>query len=329
MKGTKCRTYIICVLAIVGMILINGCTMQTEPTEPKKVVPHIERWGIYYLDLSTELVELIYSTDKEISGISLDHTGERLAFSLKGSAEILDASSEIYTIHTDGAKLQRLTNNNYFDAYPSFSLDGSKIVFLSKRNSTLSLYVMNIDGDKQQKLYDSGGHDADVNWGRCGLIVFTQNHQIWSLESDGTEPKQITDPPNTGQWGSANLPIGDYDPRLSPDCSKVLFARLEDPNTTHGGYNLFVINVDGTEETRLTNNGYTQGMPSWSHSGDKIVYVVAAINNQGKFDIHMMDANGTNNHKITPDYFPDNFLAHQAIFSTDDAGIFFIGQWWE
>ena len=315
--------------AILGIALICGCSDRPEPPDPVNEVPREDVWGIYDLDLAAGTVGLIYSSSNEIGGINLDNSGTTLAFSMKSGTDIIDTTSEIYAIGTDGMNLRRLTDNDYYDAYPSFSSDDSNIVFISKRNGTLALYVMNADGSEQQELYDSGGHDADVNWGNGELIVFTRNHQIWILHSDGTNPQQITDPPNAGQWGSANLPIGDYDPRLSPDDSLVVFERLEDPDMPNGGYNLFVINIEGTDETRLTNNYYTQGLPGWSHLGDRIVYIVSAIDNVGKFDIYMINADGTNNHNITPDYFPDLFLARQAIFSRDDSKIFFIGEWWQ
>jgi len=231
-----------------------------------KKVPQQEEWGIYSLDLATGSVELIYSTTNATGGLAMNPDGTSLAFSLKGSIESLDTTSEIYTMDTDGTDLKRLTRNNYFDARPWFSPNGSQIVFLSMRNETLDLYVMNSDGSEQHRLYDSGGHDSDVCWGSGDIIVFTRNHQIWALESDGTKPRQITDPPNAGQWGLASLPTGDYDPRLSPDGSRIVFERLENPDTTHGEYDLFLVNTDGTGEMRLTDSGYAQGMASWSPS---------------------------------------------------------------
>ena len=32
---------------------------------------------------------------------------------------------------------------------------------------------------------------------------------------------------------------------------------------------------------------------------------------------------------ITPDYFLDNFLCHDPIFSPDESEVIFIGEWWE
>lgn len=116
---------------------------------------------------------------------------------------------------------------------------------------------------------------------------------------------------------------------MSPDGSKVVFERLWGDNTPHGNYDLYVVNSDGTGETRLTNNGYAQGLAAWSHSGDRIVYLVAAIGSEGKYDVYMMNSDGTENRDMTPDYFPTSVLCHSPIFSLDDSKIFFVGEWWE
>jgi Tol biopolymer transport system component len=329
LKQSPAIVRILAALAVVvGIILIDGCKKETTAPE-SRTVPHQERWGIYTLDLSTENVDLIYSTLEEISGLDLDSSGTHLVFSLKGSADVLDTSAEIYIINTSGGNLQRLTTNNYLDTYPSFAPDGSRIVFLSMRNGTLDLYVMNSNGSDQQTLYDSGGQDADVDWGPDEDIVFTRDHQVWKIKTDGTNPRQVTDPPDAGEWGIANLPIGDYDPRLSPDGKRIVFERLEDPNTLHGSYNFFVVGSNGAGEARLTSNGYAQGLASWSHAADRIVYTISAVSDQGEYDAYVMDTDGRNSHSIMPDYFPNAFLVHQAIFSKDDTGIFFVGEWWE
>ena len=187
---------------------------------------------------------------------------------------------------------------------------------------------MDANGDSIRKLYDSGSHDADISWG-TSRIAFTTGSRIWSIKSDGTDPKQITDPPRAGEWGNANLPFGDYDPRWNFEGTQIAFERLEADSSIHGNYNFFSINPDGSGETRLTDTGYSQGFASWSHTGDKIVYVVAAIGTVGKYHIYMMNADGTNNHDMTPDYFPDGFLCHSPVFSTDDSKIYFVGEWWE
>lgn len=136
-------------------------------------------------------------------------------------------------------------------------------------------------------------------------------------------------PPRAGQRGKSSLPFGDYDPCLSHDGRKVVFERLEDDASPHGNYDIYVIAVDGSRETRLTNNGYTQGLANWSHSGDKVVYLVSAMGKVRKYNIYMMNSDGRKNRNITSNYFPAAFLCHSSVFSKDDSKIFFVGEWWE
>jgi len=321
-------------MTLTALILLSsmhmlGCAGSSSPQPVAKTVPQQAEWGIYELELSTQDVRLVYSTPYEIqsSALRLNKAGDKLIFAQKieGSS---DNNFEICSIDVDGSNLRRLTENSFWDLYPAWSPDGTKIAFLSKRDHDLDIYLMDKNGDNVQKLYDSGDNDADIDWAGNSL-VFTSQFAIWRMKEDGTQPIRITNPPSRGEWGQANLPKGDYDPRLSYDGNRIVFERLEDTTLSNGGYNLFVVNLDGTGETRLTDNNYAQGLANWSHSGERIVYVVAAIGGVGKYDMYMINSDGNDNHNITPYYFPADFLCHSPVFSKGDARIFFIGQWWQ
>lgn len=307
-----------------SVMVLSGCE-----SEITGLVPYQGGWGIYRLNLTTQHISLIYSASTEIftSALRLNRLGNTLVFAQKIDGD-LNEHYEICTISVDGSHFQRLTNNGFWDIYPAWSSDGAHIAFLSLRQSDLDIYVMRADGSQMQQLYDSGSHDADIDW-VGNDIVFTSQSQIWKIRSDGTSPFQVTNPPKAGGWGNANLPFGDYDPRLNPSGTKIVFERLEDDASPHGNYNIYVINVDGSGETRLTNTGYAQGLANWSHAGNKIVYTVAAVGRQGTYDLYMMNADGTNNRNITPAYFPATFLCHAATFSADDSELFFIGEWFQ
>jgi Tol biopolymer transport system component len=310
-------------LALLPVVLVSGCRKNN------KVVPHEGRFGIYELRLASEEVRLVYSTDREIqtSSLRLDATGGKLLFAQKVDGDS-NEHLEICTVGTDGSGFQRLTNNPFWDVYPAWSPDNTRIAFLSWRGTDFDIYVMNADGTGDTLLYDSGSHDGDVDWG-TGSIVFTSGYRIWKMNDDGTAAAPVTNPANAGQWGNANLPIGDYDPKLSPDGTRIVFERLEDPSTTHGRYNFFVVDTGGAGETRLTSSGHAQGLASWSHSGFKLVYVVAAVEEQGAYDIYTMNADGTDNRNVTPSYFPTGFLCHAPTFARGDSAVYFIGQWWQ
>jgi Tol biopolymer transport system component len=329
-KKALAAIVVLALIAILALVVATTLLNMEAPQTPAQqdTVPHEGKYGIYVLDLATEKVRLLYSTDNEIytSALRLNVQGEKLVFAQK--TDETDESTEIFTIDINDQNLEQITDNSYWNLYPAWSPDSTRIAFLSKRDNDLDIYMMNADGTGQHMFYDSGSHDADVDWAG-DIIVFTSGSKIWGIKDDGTGLTQITNPTDAGKWGQANLPIGDYDPRLRSDGLKIVFERLEDPESPHGGYNIFTVNSDGTQETRLTNTNYSQGLASWSHSGDRIVYGVAAIGNEGKYDMYMMEADGSTNHNITPEYFTSNFLCNSPIFSQDDSEIYFIGQWYE
>jgi Tol biopolymer transport system component len=326
LSAKSSRASLLLILTIAA-VLVAGCPAKTNPSA-KRTVPHQADWGIYALDLSTQEVDLIWSCNETIAHLCLNHAGDEFAFSRK-SGGTQDSNEEIFAIGVDGTGLRQLTGNSYRDLYPCYSPDDAKIAFLSWPSSTLDIYVMNSDGSSEKLLYDSGSHDADINWGSGGRIAFTRNSQIWTMKDDGSDARQVTSPPKAGQWGNANLPFGDYDPRFSPDASRIAFERLEADTSSHGNYNLYVMDSSGTGETKLTDTGYSQGLASWSHSGDKLAYIVAAIGSEGKYDIYMMNYDGSNAKNITPEYFSSSFLCHSAMFSKDDSKVYFTGQWYK
>jgi len=316
-------------LAMLSVTAIPACTNTGSTPLSTRKVPYEAEWGIYTLNLANQEVKLIYSSPDEIqtSALRLNNTGDKLVFAQKVGDEN-NTGLEIFSIGTNGLNLQRLTRNSFWDLYPVWSPDGERVAFLSWREKDLDIYVMDADGANERKIFDSGFHDADIDWVN-DIIVFTSEFAVWRINTDGTQPVRVTDPPGRGEWGKANLPKGDYDPRLSRDGNRIVFERLEDTTQPHGGYDLFLIGTDGTGETRLTDNTCSQGLASWSNSGEEIVYTIAAVGETGKYDMYTVLADGTGNQNITPEYFPPDFLCHSPIFFKDDSGIFFIGQWWQ
>ena len=108
------------------------------------------------------------------------------------------------------------------------------------------------------------------------------------MNSDSTELRQLTDPPRAGEWGNAVLPFGDYDPRISPDGSTVVYERMADDSSPHGNYDLFLVDIDGSNERRLTETGWTQGIASWSPSGENLIFLVSAKGLEGAYDMRAL-----------------------------------------
>jgi len=297
------KTHILFGVSLLMVILFSTCSAQ-----PKEFSSAGETWGIYQLDLETGQVNTLYGTEQELSGLSLNAAGDWLVFSQMTGGTGYEFS-EIYTLSILDRGLSRLTDNSNWDLYPVWSPDGSEIAFLSWRDSTLDIFLMDATGTNQALLYDSGFHDADIDW-VGDKIVFTRQDRVWIMDSDGKNPRPITDPPRAGEWGQANLPFGDYDPRLSPDGTEIVFSRMIGDESTHGNYDIFQVNLDGSALLNLTKTGFSQGLSSWSPSGETILFIVSASGDKGLYDLYSINKDGSDNHQISPEYFPANFLIH-------------------
>ncbi len=315
------------IVLMVVLLSLSGCT--SDETESDPTVPHEERWGIYALDPATGEVELIVSSEKRYFMLRLSDDGERFLFTQQLDGDT-DEHEELCTMNVDGSGFTRLTDNDFMDLYPAASPGDTVIVFLSSRQPILNLdlYMIDADGSNERLFYDSGSHDSDVHWSG-DLIAFTAESRIWTIPATGGDPTVLTDPPQAGEWGQAPFPWGDYDPRLNPAADRVAFSRMVDAENPHGGYDIYLVNADGSGLIGLTDTGHTQGLASWSHDGEQIVFSVAAIGADGFYDIYLMNADGGEQRNITPEYFPPEFLCHAPMFSGDDALIYFVGEWWE
>jgi dipeptidyl aminopeptidase/acylaminoacyl peptidase len=321
-------------LAAAGLLAAVACGCSSTPSDPGDVGPsgpeHDRAWGIYRLDPATDEVDLIFSSENSLHRIDLNADGTRLVFQEDFGPDTF-TDSEICVVGTDGTGYARLTANGWLDAYPCWSPDDSEILYLSWPDypaNTMDIYLMNAATRDAELFYDSGFHDGDCAWEGAD-IVFTRESQIWIMDEDGTNARQVTDYALAGQQGAADLPFGDYDPRLRPGEDLVCFDRMVDDRVPSGNYDFFLITSEGEAETRITFTEYSQFITEWSRDGDRLVFTVAAIEGEGRFDIYTMNADGTAYENVTPADWPAEFLCTHPVFSADESRIYFVGQWWE
>jgi Tol biopolymer transport system component len=149
---------------------------------------------------------------------------------------------DIYEMSADGKTIHRLTTDPGRDTFPDWSPDSRQISFISDRDGSRNLFVMDADGGNQRQLTDQQQLPRTAR----GYVQWQQ----WS--PDGQE-KAFTYNPGTEQGTSLYIirPDGDglrqlvdraAEPAWSPDGQKIYFFS----NRT-GQVEIWVINRDGTE----------------------------------------------------------------------------------
>jgi hypothetical protein len=113
---------------------------------------------------------LEFGTDTQITTFDRDSydptwspTGEWIAFVGTNTG-----NDEIYRVSPDGATVQQLTFNSFeWDKHPTWSPDGSQIVFFSNRETgRRQLWIMNVDGSGQRNYSSNAFEDWDPIWTR-------------------------------------------------------------------------------------------------------------------------------------------------------------------
>ena len=160
--------------------------------------------------------------------------------------KIAFASNGVFVMNADGSNVTQLTTHGYFAAW---SPDGTRIAFSSSLNSNDSeIWIMDANGQNQQKILTRAGADIDVVWSPGPKIAFggsvagKNSYEIFVVNPDGTGLNRLT--------VSAKQ---DFEPTWSPDGSKLAFASFRSPS------GIYTMNADGSNQTFLT----AGRQPSW------------------------------------------------------------------
>ena len=227
---------------------------------------------------------------------------------------------EIYVMNGDGTNPLRLTEHPALDGRPSWSPDGTKIAFVSKRDDKFDeeIYVMNADGTQPVRLTHTGGiasiPDLSPDWSPDGSKIafvrkFRGRQNIFVMNPDGTDIVQLT--------FSERVNVV---PSWSPDSTQIAFSSgvTYIINGDRLGYDqIFVMNADGSNRRQITDNRSSDIGPCWSPDGSKIAF---SHNVDGKWndEIYVMNADGTHPTRLTdhpasdgdPSWSPDgNYIA--------------------
>lgn len=277
--------------------------------------------GINTINLDGTGRKLVFAADSSLESPSFSPDGTKIAFlsnrencggvGCKKFGNGPASPSQMWLINADGTGLRQITRADTGGGSGKhyFSPDGSRILYNSHDNSPDGvvpvLRSVQIDGNGDTILVRGkanndayGGYSFEASLSPDGSKVLfvadrdgdpaIDSRHIYVMNRDGSGEVQLTDGP-----------LSDYSPSFSPDGSRIKFSRkgylLEVVSEVFS--ELYVMNADGTGQTRLTDNTDYERTSSFSPDGTKIVYT-SWDSNDWRGRLFVMNADGTDQRPI-------------------------------
>jgi Tol biopolymer transport system component len=219
--------------------------------------PHrMDRDGQNPRDLTKESGEFAY-------GLSSSPDGKRIAY---------HKSCQVFVADADGSNARAIKTGQPFNVCPTWSPDGSWLLFLSGEPADCHPHIVHPDGTGLKKLASRGGYRGVVEFldvfdfnGGCSdvpvwstdsqSVIYTAqvggNVELFRVTLDGKNEQLTDSPPGTLH----------YHPQMSPDGRRLVYGSKRD-----GVRQLYVLRLADRKEHRITDlkEGHAAMWPSWS-----------------------------------------------------------------
>lgn len=291
---TDVQTTVSVIAGVTASVGTSGLSMKPTVSGAVSISDNIPGATIYIDGINTNL-----NMDDTTYGIgNLSPGNHTVALSMAGFLPVATQTVAITTNATATASFMLVGKNN-------------KIAFSSNRNSDFvnddlitELFTMNPDGTDQKQVATIHGNRPSVS--QDGTFILYQQTasapdldttcQVFKVNIDGTDNHCLINRDSIG--GMLNV--------LSYDGKKIVYVSAPTdctappPGPEFYCNDIYIMNVDGTNRTRVTTAYGNDGGPSISPDGKKIVFV-SSRDSLTSSDIYIINIDGKNEKRLTND----------------------------
>lgn len=204
--------------------------------------------------------------------------GQQVVFTWDNEGQ---TAPQIYVIPANGIRgPERLTHDQHADRMPEWSPDGSRIAFLREYpDSHVEVRVIDLATRREHAIGDAGPQitgDHPISWARDSSAV------VVSMRESADDPPAlfVLSVRNGRRWrltSPAASAGGDVNPAVSPDGTKVAFARGIEAFRLESSRDIYVVSlspdlVAAGEPVRVTKLPLVANTIAWTPDGRELVY---------------------------------------------------------
>lgn len=195
--------------------------------------------------------------------VLVDHGAQDPAVSPDGTQMAVSILGKIWLLSIKGGEAQQLSDGFGWDTHPAWSPDGQFVAYAHLLPSGAELIVRNLSTGNSTALYHSEVEIGQIAYnpkgGELFFIVERSQYDAHLFKiAPGGQAKQLTQAENWHEWSFA----------LSPDGREVLLD-----SGRYGGSDLYRIQLDSMQMTRVTRTPAHEHNVAWSRDGKSWVFV--------------------------------------------------------
>ncbi|MFC1505867.1 hypothetical protein ACFLQ6_02235 [Thermoproteota archaeon] len=296
------------------------------------VTDRLGNWTIWNMNPDGSDKEQLTSNDVISGWPSWNPDGKEIAY---WSWDITSGTGDIWKMNADGSAKVKLTTDGSFKGPPMWSPRGDRIAYTSNLTGNIEAYVTNTDGSVHKQI--TTGHspkysvETRVTWHADGERLYYQaltfpipERTYTIIPGDVAFVEIFMVNVDNGYEYNLTPKLHENVRSVSPDGEKLACISLRSNN-----YGVWVMNSDGTDQTRLTFDNFGDRSPRFSPDSQRIVYWSTAFANQP--DIWIINVDGSGKTRLTTSLYQDVYPSwshdgKKIIFESDRAGNFDIWQ---